>query len=58
LIAVRRAGLIVALGGLLGLPAGTTTASPALAGERGNGWMYNPPFSMNFDSGTVGSRSS
>jgi len=46
--------LIAALGGLVGLLAGTVTASPALAGGRGDGWMYNPPFSMTFDSGDCG----
>jgi hypothetical protein len=53
-IAVRRAGLIAALGVLLGLLAGTATASPALADRRGDGWMYNPPFSMTFDSADCG----
>jgi len=46
--------LIVALGVLLSLLAGTATASQALAAGRGDGWMYNPPFSMTFDSGDCG----
>jgi hypothetical protein len=45
-IAVRRVGLIVALGALLGMLAGATTASPALA--RGDGWQIGPaePFTL------------
>jgi hypothetical protein len=42
-IAVRRAGLIVALGALLGLLGGSATASPALADGRGGGWVFNAP---------------
>ena len=34
-IAVRRAGVIAALGALLGLLGGVVTASPALAGRPG-----------------------
>jgi hypothetical protein len=41
-IAMRRVGLIVALGALLGLLAGAATASPALAG-RGPRWQFVPP---------------
>jgi hypothetical protein len=40
-IAVRRLGVIVALGALLGLFAGMVTAAPALA--RGPKWQFNPP---------------
>ena len=39
-IAVRRIGLIVALGALLGTLAGAAAASPALAGGRGDGWQF------------------
>jgi len=53
-IAMRRVGLIVALGALLGLLAGTAAASPALAGGRGGGWNYDPPYSMNFDAADCG----
>jgi hypothetical protein len=44
-IAVRRAGLIVALGALLGMIAGAATASLALADGRGDGWVFQdfPP---------------
>jgi hypothetical protein len=40
MIAVKRAGLIVALGALLSMVAGLLTASPALA--RGDGWQILP----------------
>ena len=40
-IAVRRLGVIVALGALLGMLGGAVTASPALAG-RGPGWSIGP----------------
>jgi hypothetical protein len=40
LIAMRRAGVIVALGALLSMVAGVVTASPALA--RGDGWQILP----------------
>jgi hypothetical protein len=39
-IAVRRAGVIVALGALLGMLGGAVTASPALADGRGDGWQF------------------
>ena len=45
---MRRLGVIVALGALLGMFGGATTASPALAGGRGDGWEFFP-----FGSGTV-----
>jgi hypothetical protein len=47
-IAVRRVGLIVALGALLGMLAGAATASPALADRRGDGWSIGPaePFTL------------
>jgi hypothetical protein len=51
-IAVRRAGLIVALAALLGLVAGAATASPALAGGRGDGWVFNSPESGTLDAAT------
>jgi hypothetical protein len=41
-IAVRRAGLIVALGALLGMLCGVVTASQALADRRGDGWSISP----------------
>jgi hypothetical protein len=40
-IAVRRLGVIVALGALLGMFAGVVTAAPALA--RGLKWQFNAP---------------
>ena len=47
-IAVRRVGLIVALGALLGMLGGAATASPALADRRGDGWSIGPaePFTL------------
>src|SRR5262245_38103763 len=40
-IAMRRFGLIVALGALLGMLGGAATAAPALAvGGRGGGWVF------------------
>lgn len=39
---MRRAGVIVALGALLGLFGGVVTAGPALAGGRGDGWQFVP----------------
>jgi hypothetical protein len=39
---MRRAGVIVALGALLGLFGGVVTAAPALAGGRGDGWQFVP----------------
>jgi streptogramin lyase len=49
-IAMRRAGVIVALGALLGLFAGAVTASPAFAG-RGPKWQFNAgqPFTLPAD---------
>jgi len=46
-IAMRRLGVIVALGALLGLSAGVVTATPALAG-RGHGWelVQAKPFTV------------
>ena len=45
---MRRVGLIVALGALLGMLAGAATASPALADRRGDGWSIGPaePFTV------------
>ena len=42
---MRRIGLIVALGALLGMLGGAATASPALADGRGDGWVFQdfPP---------------
>ena len=39
---MRRLGVIVALGALLGMLAGVVTATPALAGGRGDGWHIVP----------------
>src|SRR5262249_57450951 len=46
-IIMRRVGVIVALGALLGMFAGVVTASPALAG-RGHKWEFLPfkPFPL------------
>ena len=45
---MRRVGLIVALGALLGMLGGAATASPALADRRGDGWSIGPaePFTV------------
>ena len=40
--AMRRVGMIVALGALLGMLGGAMTASPALADGRGGGWQVIP----------------
>lgn len=37
---MRRAGVIAALGALLGMLGGAVTASPALASGRGDGWQF------------------
>ena len=37
---MRRVGVIVALGALLGMFGGAVTATPALAGGRGDGWQF------------------
>jgi hypothetical protein len=49
-IAMRRLGVIVALGALLGMFAGVVTAAPALAG-RGPKWQFNAgqPFTVPAD---------
>ena len=39
---MRRVGMIVALGALLGMLGGAVTASPALADGRGGGWQLVP----------------
>ena len=39
-IAMRRFAVIVALGALLGMFGGAATATPALAGGRGDGWAF------------------
>jgi hypothetical protein len=41
-IAMRRAGLILALGALLGILVGVATASSALVGGRGGPWTFDP----------------
>ena len=41
-IAMRRWGVIAALGALLGMLGGAVTASPALADGRGGGWQVVP----------------
>jgi hypothetical protein len=53
-IAVRRVGLIVALGALLGMLAGVATASPALADRRGDGWSIGPAPPMPLDASFCG----
>jgi hypothetical protein len=37
---MRRIGVIVALGALLSMLGGVVTAAPALAGGRGDGWVF------------------
>jgi len=56
---MRRFGVIVALGAMLSMLGGAVTASPALAGGRGDGWQLFPfepgavtgfcPFGVFFD---------
>jgi hypothetical protein len=48
---MRRAGLILALGALLGTLAGAATASPALAGGRGGPWTFDPAASFTIPAG-------
>jgi hypothetical protein len=43
-IAMRRIGVIVALGALLSMLGGVVTAAPALAGGRGDGWVFQDFF--------------
>jgi hypothetical protein len=45
---MRRFGVVVALGVLLGMFGGVVTASPALAGGRGDGWQLTnaEPFTL------------
>jgi hypothetical protein len=47
-IIMRRLGVIVALGAVLGMLGGVVTATPALAGGRGDGWQVLPaePFTL------------
>jgi hypothetical protein len=40
MIAMRRFAVIVTLGALLGMFGGVATAAPALAGGRGDGWVF------------------
>jgi hypothetical protein len=37
---MRRFAVIVTLGALLGMFGGVATAAPALAGGRGDGWVF------------------
>ena len=50
---MRRIGVIVALGALLSMVGGVVTASPALAGGRGDGWEF-VDFGSGFDSMNCG----
>ena len=50
---MRRIGLIVALGALLGMLGGAATASPALADGRGDGWVFQD-FPPSFSSDNCG----
>ncbi len=45
---MRRLGVIVALGALLGMVGGVVAAAPALAGGRGDGWQFTnaQPFTL------------
>src|SRR5262249_19636874 len=52
-IAMRRLGVIVALGALLGMFGGVATASPAFAGGRWDGWQFLD-FFPGFDSTNCG----
>jgi hypothetical protein len=42
MVVMRRVGVIVTLGALLGMFGGLVTASPALAAGRGDGWQFVP----------------
>jgi hypothetical protein len=46
---MRRFGVIVALGALLGMLGGAATATPALAGGRGDGWMFQTELTQTFN---------
>ena len=50
---MRRFGVIVALGALLSMFGGVVTASPALAGGRGDGWTFQD-FGPGFDTTNCG----
>ena len=50
---MRRIGVIVALGALLSMFGGVVTATPALAGGRGDGWQFLD-FFPGFDSTNCG----
>jgi len=52
-MAMRRFGVIVALGALLSMFGGVVTASPALAGGRGDGWTFQD-FGPGFDTTNCG----
>ncbi len=45
---MRRFGVIVALGALLGMLGGLATATPALAGGRGDGWEFQGELTQTF----------
>jgi hypothetical protein len=47
-IAMRRFGVIVTLGALLGMFGGAATAAPALAGGRGDGWEFQAELTQTF----------
>jgi hypothetical protein len=49
MIAMRRFGVIVALGALLGMFGGAATAAPALAGGRGDGWLFQTELGQTFN---------
>jgi len=49
MIAMRRLGVIVALGALLGMTGGVAAAAPALAGGRGDGWQFQSELLQTFN---------
>jgi hypothetical protein len=53
-IAMRRAGVIVALSALLSLFGGAVTAAPALADGRGDGWQFLPAEPFTLDASSCG----
>ena len=51
---MRRFGVIVALGALLGMTGGVATAAPALAGGRGDGWEFQTELNQTFNIDSCG----
>jgi hypothetical protein len=54
MIAMRRFGVIVALGALLSMFGGAAAAAPALAGGRGDGWEFIAELNQTFNIDSCG----